>query len=592
MKLSVKSRILIALLTVALITTVAVSLAAHLLREVLPLFLLVTTLVFAVVILLSVRFAKAFSRPVEDLARANAQLKAQSAAMQSAANGIVISDIHGLVQWVNPAFTRLTGYEPSEITGRGLRILNSGTHSKEFFRGMWKAILAGQVWHDEIVNRRRDGTLYTEEMTITPVYGDDGKIAQFVAIKHDISERKRLEQIVMRANERMEGELNVARDIQASMLPLKFPAFPDRQDIDVFARLIPAREVGGDFYDFFFTDEENFCFVIGDVSGKGVPAALFMAVTKVLIKASASTERSTARILTKVNDEISRDNPNNMFITVFIGLLNTTTGYMVYTNAGHNPPYLMRRNGGPIDKLSNQHAAVIGAFEGVVYRETVIQLQRGDSILTYTDGVTEAQDHLGRLFTDDRLLSLVSESGFKGCQQLVDLVSDKVIEYEAGTEQADDITLMSVSFCEQTEGSVIDYLFTNITNRLENISGIIDRFGQFAAGHGIPSEIVQKIDIVFDELLTNTISYAYQDKLEHEIEIKIRYYQKQIIVTIMDDGTPFNPFDRSDPDTSLGMDDREIGGLGVHLVKLLVDDYHYEYKQQISKNITSFKKHI
>jgi anti-sigma regulatory factor (Ser/Thr protein kinase) len=127
---------------------------------------------------------------------------------------------------------------------------------------------------------------------------------------------------------------------------------------------------------------------------------------------------------------------------------------------------------------------------------------------------------------------------------------------------------------------------------LENISGIIDRFGQFAAGHGIPSEIVQKIDIVFDELLTNTISYAYQDKLEHEIEIKIRYYQKQIIVTIMDDGTPFNPFDRSDPDTSLGMDDREIGGLGVHLVKLLVDDYHYEYKQQISKNITSFKKHI
>ena len=613
MNLSIKSKVVLALVAVTLLTAMTVAVTAILLgesvlrpenqagfnitspRQVTEFFLkfaAVIGVLFLVVLFLSLRFARAFSRPVEALAAANSQLKIQSAAMASAANGIIISDTRGIVQWVNPAFSRLTGYQPDDIVGRNLKILNSGVQSKEFFAGMWQKILAGDVWHDEVVNRRKDGSLYTEEMTITPVYDDSGVITRFVAIKSDISERKRLEQIVRKANERMEGELNVARDIQASMLPVKFPAFPDRADIDVYAKLIPAREVGGDFYDFFFTDEENFCFVIGDVSGKGVPAALFMAVTKALIKASAANEGSTARILTKVNDEISRENDNNMFITVFIGILNTTTGYLVYTNAGHNPPYVIRKEGGQIVKLADQHGAVIGAFPGVNYRETIIQLQRGDGILTYTDGVTEALDSQGTLFSDARLLGLLENRKFPGCQNLVQAITGEVIDYENGAEQADDITLMSVCFSEQTEGSVIDYLFTSITNKLENISLIIDSFGEFSAKHGIPSEVVQKIDIVFDELLTNTISYAYSDSAEHEIEVKIRYYQEKLIITIMDDGKPYNPFDRTDPDTSLGLDDREIGGLGVHLVKLLVDDYQYEYKHQIRKNITSFRKHI
>jgi phosphoserine phosphatase RsbU/P len=549
-------------------------------------------LLFFVVIGFIYLYVKELRHPSEALVKANDQLKAQSAAMKSAANGIIITDPSGIVKWVNPAFTALTGYEFGDIVGNNLKMLNSGMQSKEFFQNMWTKILAGEVWHDEVVNRRKDGSLYTEEMTITPVYDNQGKISQFVAIKHDITERKRLEQVVKSANERMEGELNVAKDIQMSMLPLKFPAFPERDDIDVYARLIPAREVGGDFYDFFFIDEENFCFVVGDVSGKGVPAALFMAVAKVLIKAAAGSERSTAKILARVNNEISRDNENSMFVTVFIAILNTTTGHLVYSNAGHNPSFVLRKEVGNILKLSELHGLVLGAFEGVEYRETLMQLQRGDALFAYTDGVTEAQDVHRNLYSDGRLNDLLIKNPFFGCKDLVDIVLDDVMSFGKNAEQADDITLLALHFREQTADSLVDLLFATITNDLDNIAKLIDQFEEFATKHRIPVEIIQKINIVFDELLNNTISYAFKDQQVHEIEIKIRFYKEKLIVTIMDDGIPYNPFNRMDPDISLGLDDREIGGLGVHLVKLLVDDYHYEYKDQIKKNITSFKKQI
>lgn len=555
-------------------------------------FLFYIALLSVLVITLSLIIARDFNRPVEALEKVNEQLKTQSAAMNSAANGIIITDINGKVTWVNPAITRLTGYNFDEMVGNQLRMLNSGLQSADFFKDMWTKIMNGEVWHDEVVNRRKDGSLYHEEMTITPVRDSQGQISQFVAIKNDISERKRLEAVVKKANERMEEELNVAKEIQMSMLPLKFPAFPEREDIDVHAILIPAREVGGDFYDYYFIDEENFCFLVGDVSGKGVPAALFMAVTKALLKAGSSNERSTAKILSHVNNEISKENENSMFITVFMAILNTTTGYLVYSCAGHNPPFVMRKGDGSLQKLPELHGVAIGAMEGIGYKETVIKLNRGDALFLYTDGVTEAQDKHGDLFTEQRLAQLLATHPFNGCKDMTETVVDSVIMYENGVEHADDITTLAVHFREQTADSVVDFLFTSITNKISNIAILIGEFEEFAGKHIIDQEIIQKLDIVFDELLSNTISYAYQDDQEHEIEIKIRFYKEKLIVTIMDDGTPYNPFDRSGPDTSLGLDDREIGGLGVHLVKLLVDDYSYEYKNQIKKNITSFKKHI
>jgi len=248
------------------------------------------------------------------------ELKTQSAAMESAVNPIIITDPKGLIQWTNPAFTTLTGYTRDEVIGKRTGMLKSGKHDASFYSGMWKTIHSGQVWRGELINRKMNGELYYEEMTITPVADSDNNILQYVAIKQDITERKRLEKILREAKERMEEKLNVARDIQMSMLPLIFPAFPHRTDIDLYAKLIPAREVGGDFYDFYFLDEQHFSYVVGVVSGKGVPAALMMAVTRALFKSQAGARMSTAGILSHVNNEIARDNDVSMFITVFMGI--------------------------------------------------------------------------------------------------------------------------------------------------------------------------------------------------------------------------------------------------------------------------------
>lgn len=171
------------------------------------------------------------------------------------------------------------------------------------------------------------------------------------------------------AKERMESELNIGAEIQMSMLPLVFPAFPERADFDVYAALEPAREVGGDFYDFFLIDEDHLCVCIGDVSGKGVPAALFMAVTKTLVKSRASTDPSTASILGHVNQEMSQNNKESMFVTVFLGILRISTGEFIYSNAGHNPPYLLRGSGELI-RLDRRHGPILGAVEGLSYGKT------------------------------------------------------------------------------------------------------------------------------------------------------------------------------------------------------------------------------
>lgn len=514
------------------------------------------------------------------------------AAMESAANGIIITDTDGIIQWVNPAFTRLTGYTYEESVGNDLKILNSGVHDQEFFQNMWLKIKNGEVWHDEMVNRRKDGTLYYEEMTITPVFDDKNRISRFVAIKQDISARKQIEKLALSEKKRMDSELDVARDIQMSMLPRRSLLLQEREDIGTVAKLIPAREVGGDFYFYYWIDDENFCFFAGDVSGKGVPAALFMAVTTTLLKAGSATGRSTAEILSQVNRELSRDNDNTMFVTVFIGILNTTTGYLVYSNAGHCPVFVLDRDGILLNKLSDLHGIPLGALEGTEYKEAVIRMNRGETLLIYTDGVTEARNDRNILFTETSLTGLLKSLAGLTPEKLVDEIIAEVRKHEEGSEQADDITLLAITFREPSSDSIIDYLFTSMTNRIENISALIGDFEQFALKHQVPSETIHQISIVFDELLSNTIKYAYRDDIAHEIEIKIRFYKEKLTVTIMDDGIPFNPFDQSDPDTSLPIADRGIGGLGVHLVKFLVDDYNYEYKKQLKKNSVHFTKHI
>ncbi len=273
-----------------------------------------------------------------------------------------------------------------------------------------------------------------------------------VTVMSDITERKRLEGdlqeaygIIKDQKERMEKELNVAHEIQMSMVPLTFPPFPERKEFSIYATLEPALEVGGDFYDFFFIDEDRLCFCVGDVSGKGVPAALFMAVTRTMIKSKASDDRSTANILTFVNGQISQDNPSCMFVTLWVGILNIRTGEVTYTNAGHNPPYLKRVDGS-LEKLSVLHGPVVGAVEGLVYGEDKLKFSSEDLLLAFTDGVTEEIDVNDELYGEMRLEALLSEMTDVSVERSVQDVVASVREFQGESAQDDDITVLALQF--------------------------------------------------------------------------------------------------------------------------------------------------
>ncbi|MBI5103043.1 MAG: cache domain-containing protein [Nitrospirae bacterium] len=245
--------------------------------------------------------------------------------------------------------------------------------------------------------------------------------------------------------ERIESELTIAHDIQMSILPKIFPAFPARLEFDINATIEPAKEVGGDFYDFFFIDDDHFCFVIGDVSGKGVPASLFMAVTKTLIKATATGDKGPGKILSKVNDELAHGNEMCMFVTIFLGIMNTVTGELWYANGGHNPPILISE-GGKVSFLRKEGELVIGAMEGMHYGETQLFLEPGDTIFTYTDGVTEAMDAGERQFSEQRLLKEVAGLRDRPIKEIIEGVRENVFVHASGVPQSDDITMMAVRY--------------------------------------------------------------------------------------------------------------------------------------------------
>jgi len=247
------------------------------------------------------------------------------------------------------------------------------------------------------------------------------------------------------AKERIESELNVAREIQMSILPKIFPPFPDRNEFEIFASIEPAREVGGDFYDFFFIDQEHLFFCIGDVSGKGVPASLFMAVTKTLIKAKTTSDMSPDEILSKVNKELCIDNDAVMFVTIFCGILNTSTGEVSYCNGGHNPPYLLPSAKG-IKPLNDNSGMALGVLDEATYTESNVTLNDGDGIFLFTDGVTEAMDKHGNMYSDDRLKNLLENQNDFNPVDIVHKTLNEVNNFSSGVSQADDITLMVIKY--------------------------------------------------------------------------------------------------------------------------------------------------
>ncbi len=244
--------------------------------------------------------------------------------------------------------------------------------------------------------------------------------------------------------ERVTTELQMANQIQNSMLPHIFPAYPSRHEFDVYASMDPAKEVGGDFYDFFLIDDDHLCMVMADVSGKGVPAALFMMVSKIILQSCAMLGKSAAEILKKTNEAICSNNQQQMFVTVWLGILEISTGKVTAANAGHEYPAVMRN--GKFTLLKDKHGFVIGGFEESRYKEYEIDLRPGDKLFLYTDGVPEATDSQNRMFGVDRMIDALNEDPDASPDQILLNVRRKVDEFASGAEQFDDLTMMCMKY--------------------------------------------------------------------------------------------------------------------------------------------------
>ncbi len=309
-----------------------------------------------------------------------------------------------------------------------------------------------------------DGSRLILDFSMKPMWGEFENIYLLILEGRDLTDYRRTQEALLetsKAKERFESELRIAHDIQMEIIPRTFPPFPDRPELDIYAVLEPAKEVGGDLYDFFFVDEKHMYFVIGDVSDKGVPAALFMSAAKTLIKAIATRTfpgpdgksliiPRTDSVLAAVNYELSIENDACMFVTAFCGILNTQTGAVCYTNAGHNPPLLLRKGEKP-EFIEENVCTIIGVDEESIFTQAAFKLNPGDTLLLYTDGVTEAKNIHDELYEEDRLHAEVSKYQGTAAEELVNTVLEAVQTFATGAPQADDITILALTYLQNGE---------------------------------------------------------------------------------------------------------------------------------------------
>jgi len=310
--------------------------------------------------------------------------------------------------------------------------------------------IAGSITSPLRILSRATGEIATGNLDVElpPIRSRDevGKLAEsFDSMRSSLKDYIRKLTETTAAKERIESELKIARDIQMGILPKTFPPFPDRAEFDIYATIEPAREVGGDLYDFFFLDEDHLCFSVGDVSGKGVPASLFMAVTNTLIKTKAVKGLTPAAVLNRVNDDLSMDNPSVMFVTLFLGILNVRTGEVHYSNGGHNAPFLIDLEGG-VSPLETTNGMALGVVEGFSYESKKMVLKRGETIFLYTDGVTEAMNRVEEMFSEARLRGELAHMKQRPVEEMIYGIMEKIRAFSQGVAQTDDITMMAIRF--------------------------------------------------------------------------------------------------------------------------------------------------
>jgi sigma-B regulation protein RsbU (phosphoserine phosphatase) len=400
-------------------------------------------------------------------------------------------------------------------------------------------------------------------------------------------EKKRLRDEAAAHLAHIEADLESAREIQLDLVPHVFPDASAAAPVEIFAVLQPARQVGGDLYDFFHLDPDTLCLVIADVSDKGASAALFMAHAKSVIHLVAGLLRSSdggrptpAEILSRVNEELCRGNRAAMFVTVFLATLDLRNGLLSFSNAGHNLPYVIDKAGN-VALLDGARGKPLGISTKYAFTKAERTLAPGDCIFLFTDGITEATDGGGAFFDNERLEEALREQAGSPCGEIVDEVVRRVHRFAGTTPQSDDITAMAVRFL-RTERDAADSappgrseLTVVIANRVADLPVIARRLDDLAAANGWSADVLADMQVAADEVLANIIEYAYPAGESGEVEIKFRLSDDVIEMQFQDGGRPFDPLSAAEPNRTAPLQERAPGGVGIHIVKNLMSGVAY-----------------
>ncbi len=376
--------------------------------------------------------------------------------------------------------------------------------------------------------------------------------------------------------ERMAGELHIANNIQQTLLPEEDGAMKDIDDVQVEGRLIPAKAVGGDLYNAFVRDGKLF-FCIGDVSGKGIPSALIMAIMQALFRNIASREDNPSHIMKRLNETACRNNKANIFVTLFVGVLDLPTGHLHYCNAGHELPIMVRTQNSKAE-ISNLEAMPnlpVGLFEDFEYEMQTIQMQPGSALFLYTDGLTEARNAKGKLFGRDRVGQMIAEAGTTNPRQLVEAAIECWQKFIGETEQSDDLTLLALSYTPLQEQSIMGEGIT-LKNDVKEVEKLGSFVKQVAESLSLDKSLTGRLRLAVEETVVNVMEYAYPQGTTGDVNIRATSNGRRLKFIISDSGIPFNPTEVTAADTTLSAEERPIGGLGILLVRELMDSINYE----------------
>ena len=411
-----------------------------------------------------------------------------------------------------------------------------------------------------------------------------GSNEEFVSLSDGINTTvAALKKAIADAAARIDKELEFAQAIQTSALPRLSAQFRENPVFDLYADMHPAREVGGDFYDFFMIDDHRLAVVIADVSGKGIPAAMFMMTAKAQIRNHIENSGTLAAACTAINKALCEGNDAQMFVTVFVAMLDLQTGVLTYVNGGHNPPLLADE--GTFRWIREKSGLFMGSFDTVIYREYSLQMKPEDTLLLYTDGVTEAMNPAAELYGEERFMRFLSCHALESPQTLVRSIYSELHDYAETAPQADDITMVALTYRPSLKTGDT-HIFHASISELENVQHFIS---EPLEKRNCPEEQRKQLAVAVEELFVNIANYAYADQdKKGDAVVSWKCGDNEIAVTLSDSGVPFNPLEKADPVASSDIDEVKIGGLGILMAKKDTDSMSYRF--EYGHNILTFTK--